>query len=173
MLGWGSVGTATAIGVLLLALTGVAWGLYTAAGRSADDPRVATTGNFVVVAAVAALPGTAALAGGARVTAAGLGLGAAMGVGTTALAYVAWYACQRSLSGTAAGSAQLAIPVLTGAGAVLLLGETLSPALLVAAALVGAGMWLGAPRPAGIQPASAPEDEGPGRQRAAGTVTRP
>jgi drug/metabolite transporter (DMT)-like permease len=45
VLGWGSVGTATAIGVLLLALTGVAWGLYTAAGRATDDPRIATSSS--------------------------------------------------------------------------------------------------------------------------------
>lgn len=37
------------------------------------------------------------------------------------------------------------IPVLTTAGAVLLLGEDLSVTLLAAAVLVGAGMWLGRP----------------------------
>lgn len=147
VLAWGSIGTATVVGVGLLAVTGVAWGLYTAAGRTADDPRVATTSHFVVVAAVAVLPGIAGVAAGFRVTGAGLGWGLAMGVGTTALAYVAWYACQRSLSGTAAGSVQLGVPVVTAAGAVLLLGERLSPALLVAAVLVGAGLLLG--RPAG------------------------
>ena len=68
-----------------------------------------------------------------------------MGAGTTAFAYVAWYACQRSLSGTTAGSVQLIIPVLTTVGAVLLLGEPLTAGLLVAAVLVGSGMWLGRP----------------------------
>ena len=41
---------------------------------------------------------------------------------------------------------QLLIPVLTTAGAVLLLGEPLTGVLLVAAVLVVAGMWLGRPR---------------------------
>jgi len=68
-----------------------------------------------------------------------------MGAGTTAFAYVAWYACQRSLSGTSAGAVQLVIPVLTAAGAALLLGEELTLRLLVCAALVVAGTWLGRP----------------------------
>jgi drug/metabolite transporter (DMT)-like permease len=143
VLAWESLGTVTALGVVLLAVTGAAWGLYTAAGRTAADPRVATTGHFIVLAAVAALPAVVGTAAGLPVTAAGLAWAVAMGAGTTALAYVAWYACQRSMSGTAAGTAQLAIPVLTTAGAVLLLGERLSPTLLVAAVLVGGGMWLG------------------------------
>ncbi len=153
----GSVGTVTPLGVILLAATGAAWGLYTAAGRTAGDPRVATTGHFIVLAAVVTAPAAAGMAAGLRVTAAGLGWAVAMGAGTTAFAYVAWYACQRSMSGTAAGSAQLVIPVLTTAGAVLLLDEQLSLGLLVASALVGAGMWLGRPRD------TSPRTTGPAR----------
>jgi drug/metabolite transporter (DMT)-like permease len=145
VLAWGSVGTVTVLGVVLLAVTGVSWGLYTAAGRGTADPRVATTGHFVVLAAVALLPAVAGTAFGLRITTAGLVWAVVMGAGTTALAYAAWYACQRAMSGTTAGTAQLAIPVLTTVGAVLLLGERLSPALLVAAVLVGTGMWLGRP----------------------------
>jgi drug/metabolite transporter (DMT)-like permease len=141
----GSIRTVTVTGVLLLAATGAAWGLYTAAGRTRSDPRVATTGHFLVLAAVFALPATAGLLGGLHVTAAGLAWATAMGAVTTALAYVAWYACQRSLSGTTAGAVQLVIPVLTAVGAILLLGEQLSVRLVVCAALVGTGTWLGRP----------------------------
>jgi drug/metabolite transporter (DMT)-like permease len=146
VLAWGSQGTVTVLGVVLLGATGVSWGLYTAAGRGSADPRVATTGHFVVVAAVALPPAVVGAMAGLPVTGAGLVWAVVMGAGTTALAYVAWYACQRAMSGTTAGTAQLAIPVLTTAGAVLLLGERLSPTLLVAAVLVGTGMWLGRPR---------------------------
>jgi drug/metabolite transporter (DMT)-like permease len=141
----GSIRTVTVTGVLLLAATGAAWGLYTAAGRTRTDPRVATTGHFLLLAAVFALPATAGLLGGLHVTAAGLAWATAMGAVTTALAYVAWYACQRSLSGTTAGAVQLVIPVLTAVGAILLLGEQLSIRLIVCAALVGTGTWLGRP----------------------------
>jgi drug/metabolite transporter (DMT)-like permease len=140
-----SAGTVTVLGVVLLALTGAAWGLYTAAGRTAADPQAASTGNFLVLAAVLVLPAVAGVAADLQVTTAGLIWAVAMGATTTALAYVAWYACQRSMTATAAGSAQLVIPVLTTTGAVVLLGESLSLTLFIAAALVGAGMWLGRP----------------------------
>ena len=142
----GSIDTVTPRGVVLLAATGVAWGLYTAAGRGVGDPEVATTGNFLLLAVVFLVPTGVGVAAGLTTTVAGLAWAAVMGAGTTAIAYVAWYACQRHLSGTAAGSAQLVIPVLTTAGAVVLLGESLSVRLLIAAVLVAAGMWLGRPR---------------------------
>lgn len=139
----GSTGTVSVRGVLLLAATGVAWGLYTAAGRTTADPRVATTGHFVLLAAVILFPTVVGAASGLRVTGSGLGWAVAMGAGTTAFAYVAWYVCQRSLSGAAAGSVQLVIPVITAIGAVVLLGEAISLRLFVAAAMVMGGMWLG------------------------------
>ena len=144
----GSTGTVTVLGVVLLAATGVAWGLYTAAGRATDDPRVATTGHFLVLAAVLLVPTVVGAGAGLRVTGPGLAWAAGMGADTTAFAYVAWYACQRSLSGAAAGTVQLVIPVITAIGAVVLLGEVLSPRLLLAAALVLGGMWLGRARSA-------------------------
>ena len=63
----------------------------------------------------------------------------------TGITWGLWYACQRSISATTAGTVQLVIPVLTAAGAVALLGEPLSVALFVATGLVAAGMWLARP----------------------------
>lgn len=140
-----SVAGVTVLGVGLLAATGAAWGLYTAAGRGVADARVASTGNFVVLAAVLAPLAVASSAAGAHVTTTGLLWGVAMGAGPTALAYVAWYACQRRISGTTAGTVQLVIPLLTVLGAWALLGEQLAPGLVLAAALVAAGMWLARP----------------------------
>ena len=144
-----AIDTVTPLGVALLAATGAAWGLYTAAGRGGRDPRAFTTGNFVLLAGALAVPSLAGAVAGLRVTGAGVGWAVLMGAATTALAYVAWYACQRSMTATAAGSVQLVIPVLTAFGAVLLLGEAFGGRLVVAALLVGAGMWLG--RPARVQ----------------------
>jgi drug/metabolite transporter (DMT)-like permease len=162
----GSIRTVTVLGVLLLAVTGAAWGLYTAAGRTRNDPRVATTGHFVVLAAVLAFPALVGVVGGLHVTSAGIAWAIAMGAGTTALAYVAWYACQRSLSGTTAGAVQLVIPVLTAIGAALLLGEQLTARLGVCAALVVVGTWLGRP----AAPAAAEIDPRPGTSEASADV---
>ncbi len=144
----GSIDTVTPAGVALLAATGVFWGLYTAAGRTGTDPRVATTGHFLLLAAVVALPAAAGMAAGLHVTASGLAWAAVLGAGPTALAYVAWYACQRTLSGATAGSVQLVIPLLTTAGAVALLDEPVTARLLAAAVLVVSGLWLGRARSA-------------------------
>lgn len=150
-----SVATVTPLGVGLLGVTGVAWGLYTVAGRGAADPRIANTGHFALLAVVLLLPAVAGAAAGLRVTGEGLAWAAVMGGGTTAFAYVAWYACQRVLTGAQAGLVQLVIPVLTAAGAVLLLDEPVSVRLLVAAGLVGTGMWLARAAPARV---AAPAD---------------
>lgn len=152
-----SVDTVTPLGVVLLAATGAAWGLYTAAGRGAGDPRTFTTGNFVVLAVVLLPLAAAGFGAGLQTTTSGLGWAVVMGAGTTAFAYVAWYACQRVLTGSQAGLVQLAIPVLTTVGAVALLDEAVTGRLLVAAVLVGLGMWLGQAVPA--RPAAAERAE--------------
>jgi drug/metabolite transporter (DMT)-like permease len=69
-----------------------------------------------------------------------------MGAVTTALSYVAWYACQRRISATTAGTVQLVIPILTAVGATVLLGERLTALFALAAVLVIAGLWVGRPR---------------------------
>ena len=143
-----NVGSVTPLGVGLLAATGAAWGLYTAAGRSMGDPRIASTGNFLALAAVLVVPTVVLASSDVTVTGEGLAWSAVMGAGTTAFAYVAWYACQRALSATSAGTVQLVIPVLTAVGAVLLLDESFTTQLTIAAVLVGAGMLLARPRKA-------------------------
>lgn len=134
----------TLLGVALLAGTGIAWALYTAAGRGRPDAQAFSTANFLLLGAALLVPTGALLARGATLTPEGLAWGIVMGAGTTALAYVAWYAAQRHLAAAQAGLVQLAIPVLTALGAVALLGEALSWPLLAAGALVLAGLAWGA-----------------------------
>ena len=141
-----AAGDVTPLGVLLLAVTGAAWALYTAAGRTVTDPQTATTGNFTVLAVALMVPVGVTVLGGPTVTTTGLVLAALMGSVTTALSYVAWYACQRRMSATTAGTVQTIIPILTAAAATVLLGERLTVLLVLAALLVFAGLWIGRPR---------------------------
>jgi drug/metabolite transporter (DMT)-like permease len=141
-----AAGDVTPLGVLLLAVTGAAWALYTAAGRTVTDPQTATTGNFTVLAVALMVPVGVTVLGGPTVTTTGLVLAALMGSVTTALSYVAWYACQRRMSATTAGTVQTIIPILTAAAATVLLGERLTVVLVLAALLVFAGLWIGRPR---------------------------
>ena len=72
VLAWGSTGTVTALGVVLLAGRGVAWGLYIAAGWPTVDSRVGDPGRFLVLAAVLLVPTDVGAGSGLRVTGAGL-----------------------------------------------------------------------------------------------------
>ena len=138
--------TVTPLGVVLLAGTGVAWGLYTAVGRGVANPLAMTTGNFVTLALVLLAPTVLTVAdvfGPSVITTEGLAWGIAMGAGTTACAYPIWYWCLRHISGTQAGLVQLATPIVTAIGAVGLLGEPFSPRLAAAATLVVLGLGLG------------------------------
>jgi drug/metabolite transporter (DMT)-like permease len=53
-----------------------------------------------------------------------------------------WYAVLPALAAWRAALVQLVVPVLTGLGAVILLGETIGPRLVTAAVLIAAGVWI-------------------------------
>ncbi len=144
LLAAGGDGDVSALGVVLLAGTGVSWGAYSLLGRRQGDPLRFTTGNFAVLGLALLPPGAAWSAGWGDpvVTAAGVAWAAAMGAITTALAYAVWYQALPRITPTQAGTYQMAIPVLSGVMGVLLLGEAWNGYLLAAAALVLVGMAL-------------------------------
>jgi drug/metabolite transporter (DMT)-like permease len=126
-----------------MTLAGVAWGLYSLRGHGATRPLVATADNFrrTLPAALATLA-VAALLGAVSVSARGVVLAAVSGGITSGLGYAVWYAALPRLRALVAGQVQLLVPVLAAAGGIVLLGETLTPRLLVSGALVLAGLAL-------------------------------
>jgi drug/metabolite transporter (DMT)-like permease len=140
------------VGALLMAVAGVAWGVYSLRGRGVDDPLRATAGNFVrtlPLAAVAAAVAWPTL----RASPAGVGLAALSGALASGLGYVAWYAALRGLPATVAALVQLAVPVLAAAGGVFLLAESPGPRLVGSGAAILGGIGIaiaaharGAPR---------------------------
>jgi drug/metabolite transporter (DMT)-like permease len=146
--GWAGVALATAglawltlpgagapdpVGVVLMAIAGTAWGIYSIRGRRAVDP-LATTADQFVRAAPLGLAFVAVEAGAARADTAGIVLAAASGALASGMGYAAWYAVLPALGAARAGTLQLAVPVLASVGAVALLGERLT------FRLVGAGL---------------------------------
>jgi drug/metabolite transporter (DMT)-like permease len=121
-------------GAALMLAAGVAWGLYTAAGKRGGDPLLRTGGNFarglVFVAPVAllALP--------AKLTTSGILLAVASGAVASGLGYAAWYAALPHHTATRAALLQLSVPVLAAAGGIAALGEPLTLRWIVASALV-------------------------------------
>jgi drug/metabolite transporter (DMT)-like permease len=132
-------GSPEPIGVLLMAIAGVAWGVYSIRGRRTGPPLEATARNFaasVPLAVIASLIFMESL----HVTSKGLILAAVSGGITSGLGYVAWYAVLPRLSPTTASIIQLAVPPLASALGVVILGENANARLLAAAPLILGGI---------------------------------
>jgi drug/metabolite transporter (DMT)-like permease len=129
------------LGAVLMALAGVAWGVYSLRGRGAADPLESTANNFIgavpMVIAVSLL-----FIRELRVSAAGLALAVTSGAATSGLGYVAWYAALRRLPRTRAATVQLSVPVIAALGGVVLLAEPVTLRLLLASAATLGGVWI-------------------------------
>lgn len=130
-----------ALGTALMAAAGACWGVYSLAGRGSRDPLGATAGNFAR-AAVFGAAFAAVFYPSWHITPGGLGLAAASGSLASGVGYTVWYAALPSLSAWRAGLVQLVVPVLTALAAAALLDESITSRLVVAAALVAAGVVL-------------------------------
>jgi drug/metabolite transporter (DMT)-like permease len=67
-------------------------------------------------------------------------LAVASGSLASGLGYVVWYLALGGLTATRAAVVQLAVPILAAMGGVIVLSETISPRLIVSAALVLGGI---------------------------------
>jgi drug/metabolite transporter (DMT)-like permease len=61
---------------------------------------------------------------------------------TSGVGYVIWYAALRGLNATTAATVQLSVPVIAAAGGIMLLGESITPRLLIASAAILGGVAL-------------------------------
>lgn len=131
----------------LMATAGMSWGVYSVRGRGAVFPIVETTRNFMAAAPLA-LGVSLATWQTAHVEWGGVGLAALSGAGASAVGYAIWYAALPALGATRAAIAQLSVPVLAAGGGILLLGESLSPRLALAALAILGGVALAVVVPA-------------------------
>jgi drug/metabolite transporter (DMT)-like permease len=130
-------------GAALMLTAGVAWGLYSLRGRGSADALGATASNFSRSVPFAIGSSGVALALAApQVTVVGVGLALASGALASGLGYAIWYAALRGLTATQAAIVQLSVPPLAALGGVLLLGETLTPRLVVAGTAILGGIAL-------------------------------
>lgn len=129
------------LGAAMMAIAGVAWGVYSLRGRGVTDPLAATAGN-VMRAAPMALVLSLLLARRAHADAGGIALAIASGAVTSGIGYVVWYAALRGLSAIRAATVQLSVPLIAAFGGVLLLSEALTLRLLVASVAILGGVAL-------------------------------
>ena len=128
-------------GAALMLAAGACWGVYSLAGRRSADPLGATSGNFWR-AAILSAAALAWLVDLSRLTPAGFWHATASGALASGLGYTIWYTALPSLGAWRAALVQLTVPIITGIGAALFLGETITARLTLAAALVTGGIWL-------------------------------
>lgn len=142
----------TPAGLLAMTVAGVAWGLYSLAGRGNAQPIAATAGNFALaspIALIALLPAPELL----HVSKLGLVLALVSGTVASGLGYVAWYTALPQLSASRAAVVQLLVPPLAAVGGVVVLAEPATVRLGVATLLIVGGIswslsWAdGRPRP--------------------------
>lgn len=124
-------------GAALMVLAGLGWAAYTIAGRGAADPLAATGANFILC-----LPLLALLLVGSDWSgdAYGIFLAVISGAVTSGLGYALWYNVLRQMAGATAAVVQLSVPIIAIAAGAVLLGEQVTPVLIIAAALVVGGI---------------------------------
>jgi drug/metabolite transporter (DMT)-like permease len=129
------------LGALLMAVAGIAWGVYSLLGRGASDPLAATTMNFiycsplVVIVSLLSLPQF-------HLSSAGVAYAIASGAIASGCGYVIWYAALRGLTAGRAATVQLSVPVIAAIGAVILLSEPITLRLVLASAATLGGVAL-------------------------------
>ncbi len=129
------------MGAALMAVAGVAWGVYSLRGRGVPDPLLASARNFLYALPFALGLSLVTLAG-AHATPAGVALAMASGALTSGIGYVIWYAALKGLTAMRAATVQLSVPPIAAFGGALLLGETITPRLALASAAILGGIAL-------------------------------
>jgi drug/metabolite transporter (DMT)-like permease len=129
------------LGATLMAMSGVAWAIYTIRGRGAVDPLAQNAGNFV-----RSIPLTLAVSLAAvsvqHVEMNGAILAVVSGAVTSGLGYVVWYAALRGLTAPRAALVQLLVPVIAVAGGMIVLREPLTLRLVLSAVIMIGGIAL-------------------------------
>ncbi|MDI1240831.1 MAG: DMT family transporter [bacterium] len=129
------------VSAVLMAAAGIAWGFYTLRGKGSEDAIADTAGNFVRSVPMVFAAGLVFIST-FQLSVRGIILAILSGTIASGIGYSVWYSALRHLTPTRAGVLQLSVPIIAAAGGVLLLAETASWRLLIAAALILGGIAL-------------------------------
>jgi len=135
------LGAPSPVGTGLMAIAGVAWGLYSIRGRRADAPLRQTATSFLLATPMGVALFAARL-GQFHSTSAGVACAVASGAIASGGGYAIWYSALPRLSVARAGTIQLAVPVLAALAGVMLLGEQVSLRLVLSAVAILGGVGL-------------------------------
>lgn len=129
------------IGFILMSVAGVAWGLYTLAGKGSKNPLSDTTYNFLrtlplVIILIAVTYQNSSL------SQKGILLAVLSGGIASGLGYTIWYMALGGLSSIQAAVFQLLVPVIAATGGVLFANEIFSLRLALSSVMILGGIMV-------------------------------
>ena len=138
---WPDLATPSLSGFGLMALSGMAWGIYSLLGKCTNQPLRATTNNFILAIPMAVL----LFCLGAQwdaVTASGVTLAVASGALTSGVGYAVWYKALAKLTASSAAVLQLTVPIIAAIGGVMFANEPITARLFWSSVAVLGGVLL-------------------------------
>ena len=134
-----TLSTPSAIGFVLMACAGIAWGVYTWKGKKVTKALFATTSNFIRSLPFLVL--ALVLVGfQLDISLEGFWLAVASGALMSGMGYAIWYAVLAHMSASVAAVLQLLVPILATLGGVLFANEAVTLHLILASAAVLGGV---------------------------------
>lgn len=124
---------------ILMAVSGISWGVYSILGKSVQDPFFSTAKNFIFTVPVILI---LFFIFGVHLTPAGFLWAILSGNFTSGLAYLLWYVVIKDLKTSTAAVVVLSAPAIAAFGGILFLNETLSLRLVVASVLILGGLYI-------------------------------
>jgi len=138
---WPGASAPSLSGALMMAGAGMAWGMYSVLGRKSSHPLAQTAGNFLLT-----LPMSAAMLlfsiNRLHGNIDGVLLAVASGALASGLGYALWYHVVSRISGAAAATVQLSVPLLAAVGGVITMQESISMRLALTGMMILGGIAL-------------------------------
>ncbi|MGF1839558.1 DMT family transporter [Vibrio atlanticus] len=133
--------------IILMALAGVGWGIYTLAGKKSTNALQSTTCNFafsslVILVLVSLLLVIPNVASQISITEQGLIYAILSGSVASGVGYSLWYYVVKKLDTVVASIAQLSVPVIATLGGVLLLSEPVTMQFIISSTVILLGISL-------------------------------
>lgn len=129
------------IGLLLMTVAGIAWGIYTFKGSSSKNPLMDTAYNFFRTIPLVILLAIFTI-NNANYSLNGIILALLSGGITSGIGYAIWYVALGGLSSTQAAVLQLSVPVIAALGGVVFVSEEITFRLAISAVMVIGGILI-------------------------------
>ncbi|WP_299880830.1 DMT family transporter [uncultured Cocleimonas sp.] len=129
------------LGFGLMVISGIAWALYTLAGKGAKNPLLDTANNFLRTLPFVLLL-TVLTFNNAQISNQGIFLAILSGSVTSGLGYAIWYSALAGLHVTQAAIIQLTVPIIAAIGGLLFSNEVITSKLIISSMLVLGGVLL-------------------------------